>query len=510
MTAAQRPPPVLRPVSIKRNIASNYAANIVATGLSLALVPAYIRYLGMEAYALVGLFAVIQAWMALLDLGMTPTLAREMSRFSAGTIEIQAIRDLLRSLEIIYLTLAALVALALTFGARFIASQWLNLDKLPITTVAGALSMLGIVVALRFSEGLYRSGITGLQQQVWVSSQTIYISVLRSLGALAVLAFVAPTIQAFFVWQGLISLLSLALLARRLHTELPRAPNRARFSLAALAAVRGFAGGVFGITITAMMLSQIDKLLLSRMLGLTDFGHYILASTLATGLMIVGGSVVIAVGPALVQLTEARNAPQLAATYHKAAQLIATALAPVALLMIVFPYGLLFAWTGDADLAGRTAPILSLLATGTFLSALYQVPYQLQIAAGWTSMSLKLFVAALVLLVVLLVALVPAGGAVAAGAAWTIVNIVILGVGIALLHHRLLPGERRRWLFGDTLAPVTGAAAVMLAAWWLQPASAAGRLVWVGFVILTGGAALAAAIAMADTLRQRLWALRLR
>jgi O-antigen/teichoic acid export membrane protein len=171
--------------------------------------------------------------------------------------------------------------------------------------------------------------------------------------------------------------------------------------------------------------------------------------------------------------------------------------------MIVFPYGLLFAWTGDPALAGRTGPILSLLAIGTFLNALYQVPYQLQVAAGWTSMSLKLFVAALALLILLLVLLVPMGGAVAAGGAWGIVNLVIISVGMALVHRRLLPGERRRWLLADTLAPVSGAVAVMAIALLVQPEAMAGRLVWLGFVAVTGVLALAASVLMADGLRGR-------
>jgi O-antigen/teichoic acid export membrane protein len=508
VTDASRPPEPLRPISIKRNIAANYAGQTVAAVLGLALVPSYIRFLGMEAYALVGLFAVIQAWLALLDLGMTPTLSREMARYAAGTLDLQAVRNLLRSVEIVYLMLATLVALVLTFGGDIIASQWLNLEDLPVATVAGALSLLGIVVALRFCEGIYRSGITGLQQLVWLNGQTIAMSLLRSLGALAVLAFVSPTLQVFFAWQGLVSLLSLSLLAWRLHTQLPRAPDRPRFSLAALRAVRGFAGGVFGVSITAMILWQIDKVVLSRMLGLTDLGHYMLAATVAAGLMLVGGPVVVAVAPALVRQTEAGDTPLLAATYHQAAQLVAAALAPVALLMIAFPYGLLFAWTGDAVLAGRTGPILSLLAIGTFLNALYQVPYQLQVAAGWTSMSLKLFISALLLLIVLLAVLVPMGGPVAAAGAWAIANLMIVCIGMVLCHRRLLIGERRRWIVTDTLMPIGGAVGVMAVALLLQPQATAGRWVWLGFVAVTGMSAMLASVAMADSLRGRLLALR--
>ncbi|QXQ06960.1 hypothetical protein KX816_02545 [Sphingosinicellaceae bacterium] len=57
-------------MSVKRNIAANYVGQIFASALALALVPVHIGYLSIEAYALVGLFAVAQAWLTLLDLGL--------------------------------------------------------------------------------------------------------------------------------------------------------------------------------------------------------------------------------------------------------------------------------------------------------------------------------------------------------------------------------------------------------------------------------------------------------
>nr|WP_310524765.1 oligosaccharide flippase family protein [Polymorphobacter sp.] len=491
------------PVSIKRNIAANYVGQGVASLLSLALVPVYIRYLGIEAYSLVGLFAVIQAWMALLDAGMAPTLGREMARFTAGTVTVQAIRDLLRSIETLYLGMAALVALSLTWAADFLARHWLNIDRLPVEVVIGALSMLGVVVALRFCEGIYRSALMGLQQQVWINTMMVIVAVSRSLGALGVLAMVSPTVQAFFAWQGLISVLSLGAMMVRLHRSLPRAPRPARFSLASLATVRRFAGGVFGITILSMMLMQIDKLLLSRLIGLTDFGYYMLAATIAGGLWLVGAPVVLAVAPVLVRLTEAGDETQLSVTYHKASQLVAVLLAPASLIMMVFPFGVLFAWSGDAALAARAAAILAMISAGIFMNGLWQVPMQLQLAAGWTGLTLRIQLVALVVMVVGLFWAVPIWGPIAAAALWTLINSFFLIIGMPLVHRRLLPGALRRWWLRDVLPPLVGAVVAVALAWLVRPAPDAGRWLWLGFIMLTGSVAIAASLAMADTLRGR-------
>ncbi|MHC4521753.1 MAG: polysaccharide biosynthesis protein, partial [Planctomycetota bacterium] len=89
--------------------------------MALAFIPLYIRYLGMEAYGLIGLFAMLQAWLTLLDMGMAPTLSREMARFGGGSHSVQSIRDLLRSIEIIALIIAGLIALGIWAASRWLA-----------------------------------------------------------------------------------------------------------------------------------------------------------------------------------------------------------------------------------------------------------------------------------------------------------------------------------------------------------------------------------------------------
>ena len=88
-------------MALKRNLLANYLGQAWAALMGLAFVPLYIKYLGIEAYGLIGLFAVLQAWLSLLDMGMTPTLGREMARFTGGIHSNESIRDLLRSIEII-------------------------------------------------------------------------------------------------------------------------------------------------------------------------------------------------------------------------------------------------------------------------------------------------------------------------------------------------------------------------------------------------------------------------
>ncbi|MEN8215666.1 MAG: hypothetical protein ABFS56_04685 [Pseudomonadota bacterium] len=61
---------------IKLNIIANFAGKAWTVLMSLAFVPLYIKFIGVEAYGLIGFFVTLQAVFGLLDLGLSTTLFR--------------------------------------------------------------------------------------------------------------------------------------------------------------------------------------------------------------------------------------------------------------------------------------------------------------------------------------------------------------------------------------------------------------------------------------------------
>ena len=183
-------------MSLRRNVIANYLGQAWVALMGLAFIPIYIRYLGIEAWGLMGLFALLQAALALLDAGVTPTLGREMARFTAGEQSLQAIRDLLRTLERVCIVMAILIAAAVWASSGWLASDWLTVDKLPIDAVQRAISIMALLVALRFVESIYKSALFGLQRQVWTNGVNAALATLRGVGAVLILMAVSPTIDA--------------------------------------------------------------------------------------------------------------------------------------------------------------------------------------------------------------------------------------------------------------------------------------------------------------------------
>lgn len=495
-------PPVSR---TGRNVVANYLGQGWTALMGLAFIPVYIHYLGVEAYGLIGLFAVLQAFLTLLDMGMTPALSREMARFTAGAHTAQSIQDLLRTLEILCFGLATLMAFGMWAASAYLASDWLKSEQLPMTVLAEALSLMGLVVALRFCEGIYRGSLLGLQRQVQYNIANAALATLRHTGAAGVVIWMSPTVQAFFLWQAGISLVTIAVFAQSVYRALPTPTFRPRFSPEALRGIWKFASGMVGITFLAVLLTQTDKILLSRLLPLGAFGYYTLAAAVSGALYMIIGPITQAAYPRMVELSARQDDAALISMYHQSAQFVTVVTAPAVAILGLFSVTVLFAWSGDAELAAHTAPILAPLILGTFLNGLMWIPYQCQLAHGWTGLTLKINIVAVSILAPALLWVVPRYGALGAAWMWVALNAGYVLIGIQLMHRRLITHEKWRWYFADVALPATAAASVIALARMFLPTACLGRMTTFASLVLIGTLALAASTLAADRIRERLY-----
>jgi O-antigen/teichoic acid export membrane protein len=386
---------------------------------------------------------------------MTPTLSREMARFTGGSHSATSIRDLLRSIEIIAVGIAVLVGLGIWAASGWLASDWLRAEKMPIDMVAQAFAIMGAVTALRFVEGIYRSAIVGLQRQVLYNLVSSLLATLRGLGVIGILIWVSPTIEAFFLWQGVVSIFSLAILGITTYSCMLKGERSGRFSMDALRSVWRFAGGMMGVSLLALLLTQMDKVLLSKLVTLSEFGYYNFASVVASGLGMLISPITQSWYPLLCKLQSEKCEDELVNRYHQGSQLVSVILGSTAVLMIVFGDIILLLWTRDIALTNSTVSFLTPLALGGMFAGLMWMPYQIQLAHGWTSLAIKINLVAAVFIVPATIYFTLRYGA--EGAAWVFVllNAGYLFIGVHFMHRRLLKTEKWKWYIQDLLLPIS-------------------------------------------------------
>ncbi len=445
---------------VRRNIIANAAGSGWALLVSLAAVPLYIRFLGIEAYGLIGFFLSLTAIFSLLDLGLRTTLNRKLAQLSVQPGTEQEMRDLLRTLEIIYWTIGIAIGVSVVLMAPLAAAYWIKPQQLSMEAVARALTMIGIVIACQWPLALYSGGMMGLQKQVTLNIIASSFATARSLGAVLVLWQVAPTLEVLFAWFIVMSLTETLLTGYLLWSRLPAAPVRAAFSKRQLAELWRFAVGVTGISVLSIILTQLDKVILSAVLSLEAFGYYTLAWRVAAALYSLSSPINTAFFPRFSQLAVEGNKRELARLYHRGCQLTSSVLLPVAVVLALYAQDFLYLWTANGLIAANSGAVLSLLALGTALNGLMGLPAVLQFAHGWTRMVFWFNAAAVALLAPMIYLMAMHYGGVGAAWAWLALNAAYIVFMLPIMHRRLLSGELRSWFLVDTGLPLVAALAV--------------------------------------------------
>jgi len=438
---------------IRQNILANVAGQGWAACMQLAFIPLYIKFLGIEAYGLIGFYAMLQGSLQVLDFGLSQTMNRELARYSVLPDKAQDARNFVRTLEVGYWAIGIIIGFTIFFLAPYIAGHWIQSDKIPISTIQTALTIMGGVASLQWPISFYQGGLMGLQHQVLLNSIKVSMATLNGVGAVIVLWQVSPTIVAFFTWQIFVNAIQVVLFTVFLWRSLPASHSKPRFSPILIQNIWRFAGGMSGITLSALILTQLDKIVLSNLLPLEVFGYYTLAGTVSGGLLIIINPLFNAIFPRFSALSMLGDGLAIEKLYHLGSQLMAAIILPMAAILSIFSFEILFLWTGSIEVAKMASPILSLLVIGTALNGLMHFPYALQLAFGWTSIGLMINTLLIVVLVPMIFFMTAMYGVVGAASTWIILNIIYMLICIPLTHNRLLKGQAGKWFGVDTGPP---------------------------------------------------------
>jgi O-antigen/teichoic acid export membrane protein len=183
---------------------------------------------------------------------------------------------------------------------------------------------------------------------------------------------------------------------------------------------------------------------------------------------------------------------------------MAAVLIPPSLLLVFFPGPTLLLWTGNFQISESVAPLLSLLVLGTLCNGLMNLPYMLQLAHGWTSLTVMVNLAAVAIIIPGILWAVPRYGAIGAGCAWLILNASYLLVVVHLMHKRVLSALKWHWYRIAVVQPLVAGSimAALLRALLPIPSSR----VSAGFVDLVSILFLAASIiGVLPVVRETIW-----
>lgn len=430
---------------LRRNIAFNVLGGSWVALAALAIIPFQVRILGPEAYGLLAFIASVQVLFSILDLGLSPTITREVAGRSQGDDAVA----LVRTLWPIYFTVGLLLGLALIAGSDWLATRWLHLERLPARAAADALKLAGAWVAIRWPVSFLGGVLAGRQRFALLNALKAAAATVMVFGGVAVI-LLTHDLVAYTGWMVTAAAIEVTAYIVAVTRVLPGAVARPALDLGRLRGTLSFAAGVNLINILSMVLTQSDRLLIGRLLTVRTLGYYAVAYNIVYGLSLIPNFITSAMFPAFVTSHARNDVAELRDRYHKATQVLMACYNLPAWVLVFFGYQILLPLT-TATTARQAAPILSALAVGFLFNAVAVVAYTACLATGNTRIPIQVNAVAVAFYLPLLVILTLRYGGLGAAIAWTVLNAYYLPVLVPLAHAHIGGIATPQWLLRDVL-----------------------------------------------------------
>lgn len=474
---------------IKKNILSNLVGKFWSMFSSLIFIPLYIKYLGFESYSIISFTIVLAGLMAFFDGGLTATLSREFAR-SDNLISDK--KNILNTIETCYLLIITIVTISLYSFSDFIAYSWLNLQEFDSLRTSFIIKLISFGIGFEMLFRLYIGGLFGLECQVKANIFLIAWGIVRN-GLVILIILYIPTLEAFFIWQTLSTILFAIILKFVLNKSLLGVYGFFEFSFtikkSILKKTMKFAGGMFLISLVASINSQLDKVFISKFLSIETLGYYTLATSLAMLIFVIINPVSIAYLPRFTSMFSINKNQEAEILFKKINTFISIIAFSVMTNLCFFSEELIWIWTGDKSLALEASIYLPVIAIGFTMLSLQILPFNIAVANGHTKTNNLIGIISLIFTIPGYWIFMKYYGAIGLASVFCVVMILQTLIFIYLIKFKFLKNLNLKTLFiYQLILPLTISLIISYVFYLLSSIIVLNRLltlIFIGFSLLT-------------------------
>lgn len=393
--------------------------------------------MGGESFGVISIFISLVNITSVLDLGIGVTLNKELAK-NAIHYNFEQMSDTLRSLEIIYLPVISTILLLL-LSSSTISTNWLNYNTISSLDLEKSFIAMAITIGLQLLINFYSAGVSGLQYQVFLSSINSSMVTLRYIFVIPILLIFPPTPLTFFFWQITVNTIHLAIVRKFLWKKINIKNRKPSFDYIIIKKIWRFSTGVSIINLLGMITINTDKIFLSKILTLEEFGYYSTASIIALSIAPrLASPFHAAVFPRFTQYVKENELQNINSLYHRTFLSLTSAIIPVTLFILFYSKTILFLWTGSETIAAYSENVLILLTAGCFFTGIMYIPYALQLAYGWTKLATISSIISLITNFILILFLYPRHNIEGVALAWLIINSTTTVICLFITHKHLI------------------------------------------------------------------------
>lgn len=433
---------MLKKSNIRSLLLASLSGRLVYALASIVSLPWLARLLGAEAVGLVGFFNTIVMVMMVFEGGLTSSLIQKLASNKAKeSVTSERYKIFSGSMALTYfvffVVLGTVISSVMSVSSKMLVDGWLHVGSIPESEVVASLICIGLFVGMALPVMVLQGILVGRECQLKLNMIYIPYSLARTLGVLLVIWGLSKNqdVKFYFMLQVGIQFLYLVGLLLASVSEFSEVYKRMAIKIVYLKKGASFSRGVLFISLTTVFVVQFDKVYLSGHTALAEYAAYTLASTIA-GIPYIFSSALNSV--LFPRFSISLNTSDEAALFKIfRASGIGVALLMGVLCPAIYFYAedvlkILF----DASLASNINDVLPILVAGTALQCLLIVPFALQMAAKWTSMSLWLNCIWIPIVIILLPSLISQFGIVGGAYSWLIYNVFLCSMSFYFVGRR--------------------------------------------------------------------------
>jgi O-antigen/teichoic acid export membrane protein len=409
-----------------RNLASSFLALAWLSLLSILTIPIYILLLGISEWGLVAACASLQILSNFIDAGFSQIVPRWAAQEAQHPARLRQHLALFRRL---YLGLGLVVFGTLQASAAYLAHQWFQVPAERADALELAIRIVSFQFMFQFINNLHIGVWHGLQRQVLANAMACGFGTLKH--AAALLALMAGTQEA---WVYALAFASVACIEvcvnacsvhRMLGTDSTSAAEGKVALVPLLREVSVLSGGI----LVGLLVSQLDRIILSRTVDVASFGMYTVVATLALPFLQLQTPVTRAFFPLIVRDIQQHGKASAAHMKTLLAGTILSATLPALLACALAPT-ILELWLHDTTVVQLGTMPLRLLLLAIALNSLYGCIYQVMIAKGHSHRVLQVNLISLVTAIVAIYFWGMDGELILGGIIWIAITLTQLLLGI--------------------------------------------------------------------------------
>lgn len=408
-----------------RNAASSFLALAWLSLLSMVTIPIYIRLLGVSEWGLVAACASLQILSNFIDAGFSQIVPRWAAQEAQHPEKLRQHVDLFRRL---YLGLGLAMFGVLQASADYLAHHWFQVPPGRGDALELAIRIVSFQLLFQFVNNLHIGLWHGLQRQVLANVRACGFGTLKHVAAL--LALIAGAQQAWVYALAFACVAGAEVLFNAITVQRMLAPNPANRPVSKIALgpllkeVSMLSGGI----LVGLLVSQLDRIVLSRTVDVTSFGVYTVVATLALAFLQLQAPVTRAYFPLIVR--DIQNHGRVSGLHMKrllGGTLLASTL-PALLACALAPM-ILELWLHDPNVVKLGTTSLRFLLLAMALNSLYGCIYQVIIAKGQAHKILQFNLISLVAATLVIWFRGPDGEIVLGGTIWIVITFTQLLLG---------------------------------------------------------------------------------